>query len=148
MLLTFSMRRVDVGRLLRSAWQDMVLQRRHCLSKDWPCSQADATQVCDFWFDLLMLGDCVMWESGGACVGWREARFEAPEMSADALRRNWLQQCCGHFQPMSRRLFLFQLNLRPVRCRQLQSFWAIVVHPLPRRHKQSFAWKRILLPLF
>jgi hypothetical protein len=26
-------------------------------------------------FELLILGDCVMLESGGACVGWREARF-------------------------------------------------------------------------
>jgi hypothetical protein len=53
MLLTFSMRGVDVGRLLRSAWQDVFLQRRHCLSKDWPYSQAD-TQVCDFCFELLI----------------------------------------------------------------------------------------------
>jgi hypothetical protein len=28
-----------------------------------------------------------MLESGGAFVGWREARFEALEMGADALRR-------------------------------------------------------------
>jgi hypothetical protein len=95
MLLTFSMRGVDVGRLLRSALQDIILQRRHCLSKDWPYSQAE-TKVCDFLFEfLLILGDGVMLESGGACVGWREARFEALEMSADALRRRWcLQQCC------------------------------------------------------
>ena len=94
MLLTFSMRRVDVGRLLLSAWQEVIFQRRHCLSKDWPCSQA-ATQVCDFCFELLILGDCVMWESVGACVGWKEARFEALEMNADALRRRkCLQQCC------------------------------------------------------
>ena len=93
MLLIFSMRRVDVGRLLRSAWQEVILQRRHCLSKDWPYSQAE-TQVCDFWFELLILEDCVMWESGGACVGWREARFEALEMSADALRRRCCLQCC------------------------------------------------------
>ena len=66
MLLTFSMRRVGVGRLLRSAWQEVILQRRHCLSKDWPCSQAD-TQVCDFCFELLILGDCVTWEWGGVC---------------------------------------------------------------------------------
>ena len=66
MLLTFSMRRVDVGRLLLSAWQEILLQRRHCLSKDWPYSQAE-TQVCDFCFELLILGDCVMWEWGGLC---------------------------------------------------------------------------------
>ena len=54
MLLTFSMRRVDVGRLLLSAWQEVHLQRRHCLSKDWPYSQAEA-QVCDFCFELLIL---------------------------------------------------------------------------------------------
>ena len=64
---TFPMRRVDVGRLLRSARQEVILQRRHCLSKDWPYSQA-VTQVCDFWFELLILGDCVMWELGeGVC---------------------------------------------------------------------------------
>jgi hypothetical protein len=68
MLLTFSMRGVDVGRLLRSAWQEVYLQRRHCLSKDWPYSQAD-TQVCDFCIELLILGDCVMLESGGSVVG-------------------------------------------------------------------------------
>jgi hypothetical protein len=96
MLLTFSMRGVDVGRLLRSAWQEFILQRRHCLSKDWPYSQAE-TNVCDFCIKLLILGDCVMWESVGSCVGWREARFEALEMSADALRRTtcWCwQRCC------------------------------------------------------
>jgi hypothetical protein len=50
--------------------------------------------VCDFCFELLILGDCVMWESG-ACVGWKEARFEALEMNADALRRIiCFQQCC------------------------------------------------------
>ncbi len=82
----------QLGRLLRSAWQEVILQRRHCLSKDWPYSQAVGLRFC---FELLILGDCVMWESGGACVGWREARFEALEMSADALRRRrWLQQCC------------------------------------------------------
>jgi hypothetical protein len=32
-----------------------------------------------------------MLESAGAFVGWREARFEAPEMGADALRR---RKCC------------------------------------------------------
>ena len=68
MLLTFSMRRVDVGRLLLSAWQELGLQRRHCLSKDWPYSQAEA-QVCDFCIELLILGDCVMWESGGRVLG-------------------------------------------------------------------------------
>jgi hypothetical protein len=40
-----------------------------------------------FCIELLILGDYVMLESGGAFVGWREARFEALEMSADALRR-------------------------------------------------------------
>jgi hypothetical protein len=95
MLLTFSMRRVDVGRLLRSVWQEVILQRRHCLSKDWPYSQADTSTVCDFLFELLILEDCVMLESGGACVGWREARFQALEISADALRMSrWFQQCC------------------------------------------------------
>jgi hypothetical protein len=80
MLLIFSMRRVDVGRLLRLAWQDGILLRRHCLCKDWPYSRAD-TQVCDFWFELLILEDCVMWESGGRVLGggrrglrrWRRA---------------------------------------------------------------------------
>ena len=43
----FSMRAVDVGALLLSAWLDNILQRRHCRVKDWPYSQA-AFQVCDF----------------------------------------------------------------------------------------------------
>jgi hypothetical protein len=81
MLLTFSMRRVDVGRLLRSAWQDFISQRRHCLSKDWPYSRAATPQVCDFWFELLIMGDCVLLESGGRVLGggrrglrrWRRA---------------------------------------------------------------------------
>jgi hypothetical protein len=48
-----------------------------------------------FCIELLILGDCVMLESAGACVGWREARFEALETRADALRRRrCLQQCC------------------------------------------------------
>jgi hypothetical protein len=34
-----------------------------------------------------------------ACVWWKEARFEALEMSADALRLSrQLAQCCGHFR--------------------------------------------------
>jgi hypothetical protein len=45
-LLIFSMRAVDVGALLLSAWLEVVLQRRHCRVKDWPYSQA-AIQVCD-----------------------------------------------------------------------------------------------------
>ena len=36
-------------------------------------------------FELLILHDGVMWESG-ACVAWKEARFEVLEMNADALR--------------------------------------------------------------
>jgi hypothetical protein len=31
----------QLGRLLRSTWQGQILQRRHCLSKDWPYSQAE-----------------------------------------------------------------------------------------------------------
>ncbi len=57
MLLTFSMQRVDVGRLLLSAWQEGILQRRHCLRKDWPYSQAEETLVCDFCFELLIFRD-------------------------------------------------------------------------------------------
>ena len=56
----------QLGRLLRSAWREVISQRRHCLSKDWPYSQVEA-QVCDFCFELLILGDCVMWEWGGVC---------------------------------------------------------------------------------
>ena len=37
-------------------------------------------------FELLILQDGVMWESGGACVARKEARFEVLEMNADALR--------------------------------------------------------------
>ena len=43
----FSMQAVDVGALLLSAWLELILQRRRCRVKDWPCSQA-AIQVCDF----------------------------------------------------------------------------------------------------
>jgi hypothetical protein len=33
------------------------------------------------------------------CVWRKEARFEPPDMNADALPvTRWLQQCCGHFQ--------------------------------------------------
>ncbi len=68
MLWTFSMRPVDVGRLLLSAWQERLLQRRHCRTKDWPYSQALSVLqavrmlIC---FELLILQDGVMWE----CVG-------------------------------------------------------------------------------
>ena len=68
MLLIFSMRRVDVGRLLLSAWQEVILQRRHLFPEDWPYLQA-AGQVCDYCFELLILGDCVMLESGGRVLG-------------------------------------------------------------------------------
>ena len=52
-----------------------------------------------FCFELLILGDCVMWESVGACVGWKEARFEALETNADALSSSRsLRQYCGHFR--------------------------------------------------
>jgi hypothetical protein len=60
-------------------------------------------------------------------------------MNADALRMS-----SGHFQPVSRRMFLFQLHLHPMRCWQLQwSLWQIIVHPLPSRDKQSFGRKHI-----
>ena len=37
--------------------------------------------------------------SRGACVGWKEARFEPLEMNADALRSiRCFQQYCGHFR--------------------------------------------------
>ncbi len=50
MLWIFSMRAVDVGALLLSAWLEAILQRRHCRVKDWPYSQAaiQAIQVCNF----------------------------------------------------------------------------------------------------
>ena len=70
MLLTFSMRRVDVGRLMLSAWQEVILQRRHCRTKDWPYSQAVRMLLC---FELLILQDGVMWESGGMCCLKRSA---------------------------------------------------------------------------
>ena len=60
----------QLGRLLRSAWREVISQRRHCLSKDWPYSQVEA-QVCDFCFELLILGDCVMLE-WGRFVCWVE----------------------------------------------------------------------------
>ncbi len=39
-------------------------------------------------FELLILHDGVMWVCGswGACVAWKEARFEVLEMNADVLR--------------------------------------------------------------
>ena len=37
-------------------------------------------------FDLLILEHSLMMGSGGACVGGKEARFDALETSADALR--------------------------------------------------------------
>jgi hypothetical protein len=104
MLWTFSMRRVDVGRLLLSAWQEVMFQRRHCRTKDWPYSQAARTSVrmllC---FEMLMLQDGVMWELGGACVARKEARFDVLEMNADAMRMSrwwchWCEQCCGRFR--------------------------------------------------
>ena len=85
MLLTFSMRRVDVGRLLLSAWQKVTLQRRHCLSKDWPYLRA-ATQVCDCGLRVDIGRWCDV-GVGGSCVGRKDAPVEALEMNADALRR-------------------------------------------------------------
>jgi hypothetical protein len=63
----FSMEPVDVGRLLLSAWQEMVLQRRHCRAKDWPYSQVAGQVRIIFIFGVLMLQDGVMWEAGGMC---------------------------------------------------------------------------------
>ena len=57
-MLIFSMGAVDVGALLLSAWLDMLLQRRHCRVKDWPCSQAAKAPVCDF-VGRLKLQRCV-----------------------------------------------------------------------------------------
>jgi hypothetical protein len=37
------------GRLLLSAWLDVILLRHHCRIKDWRYSQA--AQVCDFLFE-------------------------------------------------------------------------------------------------
>jgi hypothetical protein len=97
------MRPVDVGRLLLSAWQERTLQRRHCLSKDWPCLQAaffEAVRML-FCFDLLMLQNCVMLESVGRVL-LGSGRFELLGINADALRMSrWLgqvQRCRGHFQ--------------------------------------------------
>jgi hypothetical protein len=48
-LWTFSMRAVDVGALLLSAWLECRLYRRRFRVKDWPYSQAaNQTTVCDF----------------------------------------------------------------------------------------------------
>jgi hypothetical protein len=71
---TFSMRPVDVGLLLFSARQGMILQRRHCRTKDWPYSQAVIQAVrmliC---FELLILPDGVMWECVGHVFAWKGA---------------------------------------------------------------------------
>ena len=69
----FSMRPVDVGRLLLSAWQEEVLQRRHCLTKDWPYLQAALYPVGSTHVDLLKPVDIARWcDVGvcGACVAW------------------------------------------------------------------------------
>ena len=63
---TFSMQPVDVGRLLLSAWQEIILLRRLCRTKDWPYSQAASVRVL-FCFKMLILQHGVMWESGGMC---------------------------------------------------------------------------------
>ena len=78
----------QLGRLLLSAWQEVILQRRHCRTKDWPYSQAAKVVRMFFFcfFDCLILQDDVMWEFWGACVARKEARFEVLEMNADALR--------------------------------------------------------------
>ena len=47
-----------------------------------------------FIFELLILQDGVMWESGKARVSWNEARFDALEMKADALRVSRCEQSC------------------------------------------------------
>ena len=46
----------QLGRLLLSAWEELILQRRHCPRKDWPYSQAVVEMVrMWFWFELLIL---------------------------------------------------------------------------------------------
>jgi hypothetical protein len=79
-LLIFSMRAVDVGALLLSAWLEAVLQRRHCRVKDWPYSQAALT-VCDF-VVVLTFGVAALFVLvvlGRVVYGlWEEARFELP----------------------------------------------------------------------
>ena len=102
MLWTFSMRSVDVGRLLLSAWQGHIWQRRHCRTKDWPYSQAAQDPVplrMSICFDLLMLQDGVIWDIVGHVLRGKR-RFELLGIKADSLRLSrWLsQQCRGHFQ--------------------------------------------------
>ena len=55
---TFSMQPVDVGRLLLSAWQEVVLQRRLCRTKDWPYSQvAPVLKTAMLWTFSMQLVD-------------------------------------------------------------------------------------------
>ena len=81
------MRRVDVGRLLLSAWQEVILQRRHCRTKDWPYSQADDLQTVRilFRFGVLQFPACVMWEVVVLVLRGR-GRVGLLGMNADCLR--------------------------------------------------------------
>ena len=71
-------------------WQEDILQRRHCRTKDWPYSQAATTVRMLICFELLILPDGVMWECVGHVLRGRE-RFELLGMNGDALRMSrWL----------------------------------------------------------
>ncbi len=79
------MRPVDAGPLLFSAWQDVMLQRRHCRTKDWPYSQADLIYVRMLICFEFFLQDGAIWVSEGHMLSGR-ARFQLLGMKADELR--------------------------------------------------------------
>ena len=81
------MQPVGLGRLLLSEWHEVVLQRRHCRTKDWPYSQAAITVRNLFCFESVVLQDGVIWESGGMCCV--DGSFEVLEMNADAIPRKF-----------------------------------------------------------
>ncbi len=101
-LWTFSMRAVDVGALLLSAWLDIILYRRRFRVKDWPYSQAVKATVCDFVCLTLEVATLCLFVilCRAGCVGREEARFELPLACCRLLMRlrRWYQQRCGHFQ--------------------------------------------------
>jgi len=79
--------------------KSVILQRRHCRTKDWPCLQAAIKQryVCLF---VLTFFDIARWcDVGvcGACVARKGSALSAGD--ADALHvSSWFYQCRGYIQ--------------------------------------------------
>jgi hypothetical protein len=95
---------VDIFNATSGRWTTAVLSaaRKELSATSLPSQglaffAGDYTSTC--FFELSMLRDGGMRGSRGACVGWKEARFEPLEMNADALRSiRCFQQYCGHFR--------------------------------------------------